>query len=1249
LGGAKIGGEVYFDGDNIKSNKFLVGKVADYIEQGDTHEAVLTVAESILFSWLCTTAGHHSYARARDDQAAAVLNKDDEKQVLAQNVMMALGIHSCKDTLVGNGMIRGVSGGQKRRVTVGEMLVCPRPVKLMDSISNGLDSATTYDIVRSIHTISINYGTTVVISLLQPPPDVYKLFDEIILLSEGRIFYQGPRESVMSYLQSLGYTCPSQVDEADFLQELPTPAGKRFITSPGAPHSSKELANAWKESQLFQQLLSEMKYLSLDDAKMSEKNNTKLWFRDQSQEYAGSFWFYFMLLVDRQFKIVVRDGTYIKARIIQTLLVGAISGSLFNNISVTDVSIMNGFLYNTLLFTALGSFAILPLVYAQKAVYYKQKDAQFYPTSAFCLAQSISMFPLQLAESICYVTVVYWSAGLAEDFRGSRFLTFIVVSLMFSMAIGQMFRVIAASVSDMRRAMPIGGIINIIMLLFSGFIQPKSLISDGWSWFYWINPIAWALKAVTINEFSSPKYDFQTCTNPSCSTTTRFGDYVLEQYGNPTDPNYIWYSVAVLAAQYLFLFTITVATLKYVRTEPTPPAPVRDPEDEDVMSAPDTVPDDIESGQRSSNKANLELPTFLPPIMSEEASQSSNGSNRLVKAQLPFDPICFAFKDILYTVTLPNGEDVDLLQNVNGYFEPGTVTALMGSSGAGKTTLLDVLAGRKNTGVVKGEMYLNGMPKIEAYFRKIMGYVEQFDTLPQKSTAREAVAFSAALRLAPNITAEAREIWVNAVLHMMDLEPIENNLIGDMAAGGMSFEQRKRVSIAVELAANPSILFLDEPTTGLDSRASLALIKNIRTIAASGRSVVCTIHQPSTAIFNAFDQLLLLRRGGQTVFFGPLGTDSQNLVEFFEMAPNVVPIGLNVNPATWMLDIIGAGTSASSIQQTDFRAYYLASTLCSVNDVHLEALTKPNEGSRRLTDADIADLTNPNQTGYNASYFQQFRYLMHRITLTYWRSPSYSLFRHFTNILIALIFASAYPLQTYHTYVATVSRAAVIYITSVFCGVLSLLGVVPVLSAERPAFYREQQSQMYSVFVYCLTLFLIEIPYLLTTSLSFTLPFFFLVGFDNVGNTTHKFFWMWLFNFLWQSTMLFLGEFYVSLTPSQAATQILGSMTNTIFGLFCGFLIGQQDYPTFWLFMYWLDPLHYALEGLITSQFHDDTSPITTMNGNTTTAENYIQDIQFPSWNYSSIGFDVLALCLFIVVAIVGNYLCLSYLRHDKR
>jgi ABC-type multidrug transport system fused ATPase/permease subunit len=602
----------------------------------------------------------------------------------------------------------------------------------------------------------------------------------------------------MEYFQDLGYACPHQVDEADFLQELPTPEGRRFIKVAGAPHSAKDLAAAWKKSSLYQQLLTEMRYPTLEDAKKLEKSNTKLWYLDQLQHFAGSFRFYFELLLDRQMKIVMRNSTFVKARIGQVLLVGAISGSLFNNIAVTDVSTMNGFLFNSMLFAALGSFSILPIIYAQKAVYYKQKDSLFFPTSAFCLAQTISFFPLQVLESVFYILIVYWSADLSHQYRGSRFLTFIVVSLVFSMTISQLFRVIAAFVPDIDGALPIAGIIIVIMVLFSGFIQPKALISDGWSWFYWMNPVAWALKAVTVNEFKSEKYDFLTCTNPTCTEKSRFGDFVLEQYGNPTDEAYIWYSFAVLVAEYLFLFLLTFLSLKYIRTEPTPPAPIRattpvtehdhEHEHADLVRLADTVDvGDIEAGVTEATSANETNGVELTAVahsndpsgksLDSNKASSARGSNRLVKAQLPFDPISFAFKDIWYTVTLSSGEDVDLLRGVNGYFEPGTVTALMGSSGAGKTTLLDVLAGRKNTGVVKGEMYLNGVPKVEGYFRKIMGYVEQFDTLPQKSTARECAEFSAALRLASNITADQRQAWVNAVLHMMDLEPIEDMLV----------------------------------------------------------------------------------------------------------------------------------------------------------------------------------------------------------------------------------------------------------------------------------------------------------------------------------------------------------------------------------------------------------------------------------------------------------------------------------------
>lgn len=441
LGGATLAGEVYYEGDNIKSGRFLPEKISDYVEQDDRHEAVLTVEETLKFSWQCATGGHHSYGRAKDDpKAIEALNKEDGHFALVQNLMTTLGIKSAKDTYVGNAMVRGVSGGQKRRVTIGELAVCPRPIKLLDSISNGLDTATTYDIIRTMSAFMHRIGATYVVSLLQPPPDVFRLFDEIILLSEGHIIYHGPRDQVMQYFTALGYQCPEQIDEADFLQELPTPDGRRFIARPKTPHAPKALAAAWKDSALYRQMLSEMRYPSLQDALSLQESNAKVWYQEYLEPFAGSFWFYFKLLLDRQLKVVARDSTFVKARIGQCLLVGAIAGSLFSDIPVEEISTLNGFLFNTILFTALGSFAFLPIVYNQKVVFAKQRDASLFPTVAFAFTQTIAFFPMQVVEAILYISIVYWSAGLASDDDGSRFITFIVISLTFSVTISQLFR-----------------------------------------------------------------------------------------------------------------------------------------------------------------------------------------------------------------------------------------------------------------------------------------------------------------------------------------------------------------------------------------------------------------------------------------------------------------------------------------------------------------------------------------------------------------------------------------------------------------------------------------------------------------------------------------------------------------------------------------------------------------------------------------------------------------------------------------
>eukprot|EP00981_Chlorochromonas_danica_P006281 scaffold1352_cov387-Ochromonas_danica.AAC.1 len=662
---------------------------------------------------------------------------------MVQNTTAMLGLKGCKDTCVGDAMIRGISGGQKRRVTIGEIMVCPRPVKLMDCISNGLDTATAFDIINSVRAFTHTLGLTTVTSLLQPPPDVYNLFDDIMVLSEGRIVYHGPRDQVMGYFNNLGYECPELVDEADFLQELPTPEGRKYRMKPSVPHTTSALAAAWKASEIYKQMLAEMRYPSLDDARALSKGNPKQWNKEFREVFAGSLSFYFQQCVRRQFQIIYRNSAFVGARIGQSLLIGGITGSLFNNIATKDTSTMNGFLFNSVLFTATSNFSTLPVLYDQRNVYYKQKDALFFPTTAFTFAQMLAFLPLQVIEAILYVAIVYWSADLSAQENGSRFLTNVLISIAFGVCFSQIFRLIAALMPTMNAALPVCGVALTLCVLFSGFIQPKSVISDGWIWFYWINPLAWALKAVTVNEYASSKYDFMTCVNAACTEHERFGDYTLKQYGNPTNERNIWYSFAVLIAEFLFFFVLTDLSMTYVRSIPTPPPPVRiDPEDEERY--------DVESAEALSAPVKVE--------------------------QLPFDPLVFSFKNIGYRVTLPNKEEIDLLQDVNGFFTPGSITALMGSSGAGKTTLLDVLAGRKNTGVVTGEMFINGVPKVDAYFRKVTAYVEQFDMLSTKSTTKESIAFSAALRLRGNVTSAERAKWVDSVIKMMDLGPLADEM-----------------------------------------------------------------------------------------------------------------------------------------------------------------------------------------------------------------------------------------------------------------------------------------------------------------------------------------------------------------------------------------------------------------------------------------------------------------------------------------
>jgi hypothetical protein len=390
--------------------------------------------------------------------------------------------------------------------------------------------------------------------------------------------------------------------------------------------------------------------------------------------------------------------------------------------------------------------------------------------------------------------------------------------------------------------------------------------------------------------------------------------------------------------------------------------------------------------------------------------------------------------------------------------------------------------------------------------------------------------------------------------------------------------------------------------------------------------------------------------------------NSELLVRYFESIPGVSPIHLHQNPATWMLEAIGAGTGAAKESVTDFHVYYKQSSAHQAVESKVNAFSS-NESSNQdgqsraaprpyLSIACITDLSQPQVHKYNASYATQFYWLMKRAVLAYWRSPSYNFVRMMISVIIALIFSSTYANQDYNTDVDVISRCAVMYITLLFVGVVGMMSVQPVVFSERPAFFREKFSQVYAISLHTLAATLVELPYLLLSSLLFVIPFFFIVGFDNIGSVAEKFFFYWLFQGLYMCTLVFIGQFYSALMPTEASSQIISGMTSTFLTLFCGFMIPSQSIPTFWLFVYWINPLHYALEGLLTTQFSGDDTLISqlTSGGDSgdVTAREYVS-IVFENWSFDHRWYDVGALLLFIVSLRVGTYLASKYLRHDKR
>ncbi|MDI1485646.1 MAG: ATP-binding cassette transporter snq2 [Ramalina farinacea] len=764
-----------------------------------------------------------------------------------------------------------------------------------------------------------------------------------------------------------------------------------------------------------------------------------------------------------------------------------------------------------------------------------------------------------------FSVMVYFMCHLVRDV--GAFFTFYLVIVCGYLVMTLFFRVIGTVTPDFDYAIKFAACIITLLVLTSGYLIPYQNGQKWYRWIFWMNGLGLGFSDLMMNEFGRltlrctsdsliPNSNFgsqytnianQVCTLPGggAGTSEISGtDYIRIAFAYEVKDLWRnWGITVVLIVGFLVMNSTFGEYFNFGAGGKT------------VTFFAKETPETRRLNEELEKKREL-----------RQQRKENYGSDMEIasKAVLTWENLC-------YDVPVPSGQ-LRLLKDIFGYVKPGQLTALMGASGAGKTTLLDVLAARKNVGTISGDVLVDGI-KPGTAFQRGTSYAEQLDVHLGTQTVREALRFSAELRQ-PYETPQAEKFsYVEEVISLLEMEDIADAIIGDPDAG-LAVEQRKRVTIGVELAAKPELLlFLDEPTSGLDSQSAFNIVRFLRKLSAAGQCILCTIHQPNSALFENFDRLLLLQKGGQTVYFGDIGKDAVVLLDYFRRNGAICPP--DANPAEWMLDAIGAG-QAPRIGPRDWGDIWSSSPELATTKDFITA-TK----AERI--ALVGSNTKHDQQEYATPLWHQIKVVNRRTHLSFWRSPNYGFTRFFNHVALAILAGLAY-LNLSDSRSSLQERVFVIFQVTVLPAII-ISQVEPKYDLSRLIFYRESAAKAYRQFPFALSMVLAEMPYSILCAVGFFLPIYYMPGFQHASSRAGYQFLMILTTELFSVT---LGQMISALTPSSFIAMLLNPPIIIVFALFCGVTIPQPQIPGFWrAWLYQLDPFTRLIGGMTVTELHD--------------------------------------------------------------
>ncbi|XP_008842861.1 ATP-binding cassette sub-family G member 2 [Nannospalax galili] len=463
-----------------------------------------------------------------------------------------------------------------------------------------------------------------------------------------------------------------------------------------------------------------------------------------------------------------------------------------------------------------------------------------------------------------------------------------------------------------------------------------------------------------------------------------------------------------------------------------------------------------------------------------------------------------SFHNITYRVKVKSGflfcrktVEKEILVNVSGIMKPG-LNAILGPTGGGKSSLLDVLAARKDPRGLSGEVLINGAPQ-PANFKCTSGYVVQDDVVMGTLTVRENLQFSAALRLPTTMRNCEKNERINMVLKELGLEKVADSKVGTQFIRGVSGGERKRTSIGMELITDPSILFLDEPTTGLDSSTANAVLLLLKRMSKQGRTIIFSIHQPRYSIFKLFDSLTLLA-SGRLMFHGP----AQKALEYFASTGyHCEPYN---NPADFFLDVINGDSSAvASTREGEEQEANNTEQSSKKGKPIIENLAEfyVNSSFYRETKAELDRLPGGQkkkritvvfkETTYVTSFCHQLRWIAKRSFKNLLRNPQASIAQVIVTIILALIIGAIY-FGLKNDSAGIQNRAGVLFfLTTNQC--FSSVSAVELFVVEKKLFIHEYISGYYRVSSYFFGKLLSDLlPMRMLPSIIFTCILYFMLG-----------------------------------------------------------------------------------------------------------------------------------------------------------